>query len=65
MNMMIKSMIIYKKQKDNIYKNKKICQKTNIIKTYINIYPKQKQKTLTHLQNSVYMNKFLIKNIIK
>ena len=55
----------YIKQKNNIYKNKKICQKTNIIKTYINIYPKQKQKTLTHLQNSVYMNKFLIKNIIK
>lgn len=55
----------YIKQKDNIYKNKKIYQKTNIIKIYINIYPKQKQKTLIHLQNSVYMNKFLIKNIIK
>lgn len=59
------NMIIYIKPKDNIYKNKKIYQKTNIIKTYINMYHKQKQKTLTHLQNLVYMNKFLIKNIIK
>lgn len=63
--MIIKLMMMYIKQKDNIYKNKKIYQKINIIKIYINIYQKQKQNTLTHLQNLVYMNKFLIKNIIK
>lgn len=63
--MMKKLMMMYIKQKNNIYKNKKIYQKTNIIKIYINIYQKQKQNILMHLQNLVYMNKFLIKNIIK